>query len=482
MRTSGDQSLISRRAVLARATALGLSLWVIGPILEACGAVVRPSAAPTMTPSPTPTARPVITPVPSFGATPPVVTPSPVLADYGPMLVASAIAPVAVGSAALQTLLAEVAAEAGIPLDDGVVEGRRQARLTVVADDPLFIPQAYRLEVMPTADGPEVTLRTGGEAGAYLGLQSLGLLVARDGPTTWLRAGTLDDHPGFTARGAILDQYASPDAAASDESRARMLERLQFAARYKLNYVSIPPWPEAVRWCADHHVELMVAIGIHDKPTVTPVADLEAQVDAKLAAGIKSLAITTDENRVTDPDAIGRAHAERFAATIDYIRRRDPSVRITLLLPVYGGVPGKRLVNAPAGNGERYLAMIRDGVPSDVPTFWTGDAGVFSSTVTTAGAQKFSEAVGRDLFLWDNDAIRSSRERKPCSGRAADLDTVAHGYVGNLNSSEADWQGTNGDFALLTSLFYAWNPASYDSATAAASAERILATSRPTTG
>jgi hypothetical protein len=45
--------------------------------------------------------------------------------------------------------------------------------------------------------------------------------------------------------------------------------------------------------------------------------------------------------------------------------------------------------------------------------------------------------------------------------------------MGNL-AGEADWSGTNGQFALLTSLFYTWNPTTYDPAAAAASAERIL--------
>jgi hypothetical protein len=46
--------------------------------------------------------------------------------------------------------------------------------------------------------------------------------------------------------------------------------------------------------------------------------------------------------------------------------------------------------------------------------------------------------------------------------------------MGNL-AGEANWSGTNGEFALLTTLIYTWNPAAYDPATAAATAERILA-------
>jgi len=112
--------------------------------------------------------------------------------------------------------------------------------------------------------------------------------------------------------------------------------------------------------------------------------------------------------------------------------------------------------------------------PADVRVFWTGDGGAFSPTVTAAGARAYATAVGHEIGLWDNDTIDFSRDRKPCSGRAADLATVAHTYMGNL-AGEADWSGTNGEFALLTSLFYTWNPTTYDPATAAAAAERILA-------
>jgi hypothetical protein len=46
--------------------------------------------------------------------------------------------------------------------------------------------------------------------------------------------------------------------------------------------------------------------------------------------------------------------------------------------------------------------------------------------------------------------------------------------MGNL-ASEANWGGSNGEFAMLTSLFYTWNPTAYDPPAAAAAAERILA-------
>jgi len=82
--------------------------------------------------------------------------------------------------------------------------------------------------------------------------------------------------------------------------------------------------------------------------------------------------------------------------------------------------------------------------------------------------------VGHEIGLWDNDTITFSAGRQPCSGRAPDLASVVHSYMGNL-ASEANWAKTNGEFALLTSLFYTWNPVAYHPAAAAAAAERILA-------
>lgn len=43
-------------------------------------------------------------------------------------------------------------------------------------------------------------------------------------------------------------------------------------------------------------------------------------------------------------------------------------------------------------------------------------------------------------------------------------------------------RGTNGEFALLTSLLYAWNPGDYDPDRAAAAAEQVTAGLPPTGG
>jgi hypothetical protein len=460
---------MTRRQFVARAVVLGVTASALGSVLQACAQAARPSVTPSATPSPSP----VITPGPTFGGTPPVIDPTPTTATYGAMLETSSLAPVAVPSAALRSLLDEVATDARIPVAAAFADGRRQARLIVTADDPSFASQAYRLEVTPTTDGPAVTVRAGDEAGAYYGLLSLARLVVAEGSTRWLRAATVDDAPGFTRRGAILDPYVLPDVGVTDASRALLLERVRFGVRHKLNFLDLldrTPWPEIVRLCDDHHVELMNGIGYEDRLTVTPRDQVKRQLDELLDAGTRSFSFDWDDMPLTDPVAQAHEQAGILRDLYDYVRGRDPGIRVSAVFPPYAHVPGLNL----SDNGQRYLAQMPGAFPADVRVFWTGDGGAFSPTVTAAGARAYATAVGHEIGLWDNDTIDFSRDRKPCSGRAADLATVAHTYMGNL-AGEADWSGTNGEFALLTSLFYTWNPTTYDPATAAAAAERILA-------
>lgn len=463
---------MTRRQFVARAAALAVSASALGAVLEACAQATAPTRSPTATPSP----APVISPRTAYGGTPPVIDPLPTTATYGAMLEASALAPVAVPSAALRALLDEVAADAGIPVALAVADGRRQARLTVTADDPSFASQAYRLEVAPTADGPAVTVRAGDEAGAYNGLLSLARLVVTEGSIRWLRAATVEDAPGFARRGAILDPYVLPDIGVTDASRALLLERVRFGVRHKLNFLHLmrTSWPELVRYCDEHHVELMNGIGGQDRLVAWWPDEVRRRLDEELDAGTRSVALCFDDIPTTNPEALAGQHATVFRDLYAYLRGRVPSIRVSAVLPPYGGIPGRNLVFSEPGDGERYLALMRDALPADVRVFWTGDGGVFSATVTTAGARAYADAVGHELGLWDNDTIRFSQERKPCSGRAADLSTVVHSYMGNL-VTEDPWRGTNGEFALLTSLLYTWNPSTYDPAAAATTAERILA-------
>jgi hypothetical protein len=468
---------MTRRSFLGRAGALGISLSVTGTVLAACERATRPSPSPAGSPTLTPSSSLIITPAPSFGGgPPPVVDPTPRSATYGPMLEVTELVPVAVPSS-LTPLLTELATERDIPIGSGVASGRRQAQITVTSDDASIPIQAYQLGIADAEDGATVTVRAGDEAGAFYGLVSLGQLLATDGRTIRLRAATIDDAPGFTRRGVILDP-APQTGVSTPASRTKLLDRVRFGVRHKLNFVDLPgrtPWPELVRYCDDHYVELMVAWGYQDVLTTTPRQQLKDALAAQLDAGARSISLNWDDVATTDPEALARRHADVFLDLYAFLRSRDAGVRVSIVLPPYGGIPGKQLRASREGEGERYLMVMKTALPDDVRVFWTGDGGVFSETVTTTGAQAYADAVGHELGLWDNDAIRFSRERRPCSGRAADLATVVPTYMGNL-VGESNWSETNGEFALLTMLFYAWNPVAYDPATSAATAERILAT------
>jgi N-acetyl-beta-hexosaminidase len=121
------------------------------------------------------------------------------------MLDAAELAVVDAPSESLTALVEEVAADAGFPLASAVAADMRQARLTVTANNPDLAAQGYRLEIVPTTTGADVSIRARDEAGAFYGLVSLAQLVASDGDGWWVRAATVEDAPGFARRGAILD-------------------------------------------------------------------------------------------------------------------------------------------------------------------------------------------------------------------------------------------------------------------------------------
>jgi hypothetical protein len=460
---------MSRRAFLARLAALGVSASAAGGILGACISANRPSAS--------------ASPLASFGGTLPEVHPTPTTASYGGMIEASELVLTAPVSDPVRALLGEAAADARIGVAGARVEGRRQARLSVIADDRSLAAQAYQLDITPAADGPAIAIRAGSDAGVHYALRSLAELVVADGARGWIRAATIGDAPGFERRGAILDPWVLEAGGVTAASRAQLLDRVRLGVRHKLNFVTLPdrtPWPELARYCAGHHVELMVLKGYRDWLSATPRAQVKDALAAQLDAGARSISLDWDDIPTADPETLARTHAAVFRDLYGDLRRRDPGVRISTVLPPYGGIPGQGLVFSLPGNGERYLAVMRDALPGDVRVFWTGDSGIRSASVTRAGAEAYAGAIGHELGLWDNDAVAFARGRLPCSGRAPDLQAVVHTYMANLGL-EARWEGTNGEFAMLTTLDYAWNPAAYSPTTAARAADQFLA-GTPATG
>jgi hypothetical protein len=462
---------LSRRAFLRGAAALGVASTSLPGLFAACSA-----AAPSASPSP----GPVITAWPQFSGTVPVVDPPPASATYGEMLEAREL--VAIGATVgVAGLVREVAADADLTVAPSVVAGRHQVRLTFETAERSLPSQAYRLSVSGTTDGVEIELRSGDEAGAWNGLASLRRLIAADGATRWVRTASIDDAPAFARRGAIMDAHSFAAGGVTAVSRSRVLDHVRFGAAYKLNFVDIldrDPWPELVSFCRSHHVEVMSGLGYRDVLTQMPRLDLHRRLDTLMDGGIESFSFAWDDLQVSDPASMAALHALILQDVYDYIHHREPEARISAVFPPYGGIPGKHLVASAVGEGEAYLAVMRDRLPQDVRVFWTGDGGVFSPEVTVAGATAYADAVGREVALWDNDALDSVRSGAPCRGRAADLATVVPTYMSNL-ASETNWAGSNGHLALLTELAYTWNPGAYDPERAADDARRILADDPP---
>ncbi len=458
---------MSRRAFLVRAAEVGIVASALGPLVAACGEQAR------LTLTPRPVSSLQITPVPSFTAVRPVIDPLPTTATYGDMIDAGGLAADLPGN--LQVVLEDIAAETSIPVSKVAVAGRRQATLTVATDDASLPSQAYRLTIAPTTGGAAVTIRSSDDAGATNALVSLGRLLVAHDSTFWLRAAEVQDAPGFARRGFILDPWVMAANGVTGESRQALLDRIKLGARYKLNFVDLPrdPWPALTDFCTQRHIEIMVPIGFAARLLTTPRDELKWLLGVFFDKGARSFSLNCDDLAITDGDGQAKSHAEVFVDLYDYVRSRDSNVRVSTVLPPYGGIPGQRLVGARAGEGEKYLARMRELLPSDVRVFWTGDGGVFSPRITAAGAKAYGDAIGHEMAIWDNDATRFASGRYPLSGRDPDVGSVAPTYMGNL-AGEWGWVESNGRFAMLTSLMYTWNPAAYEPFAARDAAERIL--------
>ena len=471
---------MTRRVFLARAAALGLSASAAGALLAACSRV--PSGTPMSRADSSADATPARPTAVPGGAGLPEIVPAPRSVGYGGMVEAAALACPTLTAGGLRDRLEEVGAAAGIVVRVDAVRDPAAAQLAIGTDAIDVPPQGYPLEISRGDQGPLISIEASDEAGAFYGLLSMGQLIVADGSTFRVRLTTVEDRPGFARRGAILDTIQLPTGGSTDEERARLLDRVGFGVPYKMNLVAHPnatldhsqPWPELVNYCGTHHVELLSMIGYRDWLSVAPRAETKAYLKGQFDLGVRSFSLNWDDIDTANPEALARDHAEIFTDIYGYLRSLDPGVRVAITMPPYGGIPFKNLFASDGRSGETYLERMSAALPADVRVFWTGDGGVFSSTVTLDGARAYASLVGRDLGLWDNDALRFSSERKPLSGRAPGLPELVSAYMGNLADPRVAWTGTNGQFALLTMLLYAWDPENYDPAAAAATAERLV--------
>ena len=467
--------------VRVRAASLALAVTVAAAMVAACGSsIASPTPATSGLPATSPDAEcpggPSAGTPGTYGGTElPEIVPTPKTVRYGEMVAMAELVCLSCPLGNLRDRLREVATEAGVAVGFEPVCDRPHSHLTIALDATDLPPQGYRLEISQGDHGPVVEIDAGDEAGAFYGMLSLGQLMADDGGTTYVRLAEVEDHPTFERRGVILDTEQRPSAA----DREKQLERLRFGVRYKLNFLAHPnatpdhsqPGAELIAYCDSHYVELISLVGYRDWLSVAPIADIKAYLKSQYDLGVRSFSLDWDDMPIDDPPVVAADHATVFAELYAYLRSLDPEIKVAITMPPYGGVPSVNLRTGPAG--ETYLGLMREKLPDDVLVFWTGNGGVFSPIVTVTGAQAYATLVGHRVGLWDNDAIGFANERRPLSGRAADLATVISTYMGNL-AGEALWRGTDGHFALLTTLLYTWSPEIYDPATAGEIAERLV--------
>lgn len=452
---------LTRRAFLRRAVAAGIAFPTAAAVLEACTSVT--------------TGRPSLPAVPSGEATwPRGIVPLPRQATYAALARFDRLVCADVPAGRVRDALVEVASAIGIPLLFDATAGASDATLAIVTDAADLPEEGYRLDARAAATGIRIEIHGRDEAGVFAGLQSLRQLLLGGESSSFVQLATVVDHPGFRRRGVILDTPQPPTRA----DRLDQLSRVEFGVRHKMNLLSLPdangghslPDRSLVEYCDRHFVELLSMVGYKDWLTAAPRPDVLDFFKQQVDLGIRSFSLNWDDIYPDNPDALARHHADVLGDVHAFLVGLDPAIRVSVTLPPYGGVPGVNLSPAHRdGSGERYLALMRDAMPEDVTVFWTGDGGIFSGTVSAAGARAYGEAIGRRLALWDNDALQWAQQGLPVSGLAADLPDVIDAYMGNMVSERA-WASDDALFTLVTALDYAWNPAAYDPVAASARA------------
>lgn len=134
------------------------------------------------------------------------------------------------------------------------------------------------------------------------------------------------------------------------------------------------------------------------------------------------------------------------------LRKIDPEAHMIFCPTIYWG-DGSSEADA------AYLSVINKQLDADVYIFWTGDSVV--GQITTAAAKRYKNAVGHNLFLWDNYPVNDGTPTMhlgPLMNRDTDLNSVVTGYMANPMHSQNDANR----IPLLTAVDYSMNPTGYD--------------------
>jgi hyaluronoglucosaminidase len=425
------------------------------------------------------------------------VLPVPRHAEYGEDLldVGTAVVCGDCGSETLRDQLQEIAGEWGLPLvTESAGAPATEVRITfgsgadAAALEAERGEQGYALNVSGQGSASRVDISAGDEAGAFYALQSLRQLFTRKDGRQTLRPAAIKDWPAIRRRGLIFGAQTDTES---------ILRTLDLCARVKLNFFQelevrndLAQLEDQIRdcgrFCASHFIEQCAHLGYMNALADMPRDELVKYYEQRYRMGFRSFTINFDDTgleTVQQAEAAATTHLEVVHTVYRHLRGLDPAVRFIFCPIPYGGRPDRKFCFATLDAGKRYLNLIGAGLPKDIPVFWTGDEGVWSSDVTAEGAAKYREVLGQNLFMWDNNTIRFANARSPLTGRAPDLHTGLSGYVANLNRSETDWRpDRNAELTLITIAMYTWNPETYEPGRAAADAARLLATLYPQAG
>ncbi|UNX56274.1 beta-N-acetylglucosaminidase domain-containing protein [Georgenia sp. TF02-10] len=388
-------------------------------------------------------------------------------------------------------------------------------------------PEGYTLRVAQSRGRPTAVVRGADPAGAFYGAQTLlallrqapaghdvpargGLAVNEapagagfpvseapgDGESAFglVPDGEVRDWPQLGWRGTVEGFYGPPW---SHEDR---LEHLRFAGRHKLNhYVYAPkddpfhrdrwrePYPpghlarlaELVAAARAQHVRFVWAVSPGLTMRYADPAEHE-QLRAKAAQlweiGVRDFALLFDDiplelTQAADRDAFGEgpgaAGAAHGHACAEFVRGflAPRGVTDPLLM-----VPTDYAGTAPSPYRE-YLAAT---LPAEVLVWWTG-ADIVTREVTDEDVAAAAATYRHRLLLWDNFPVNDFDPTRlflgPLTGRpAATAGTALSGISANPMVAAAPSQ-----LPLATVAEYAWNPAGYDPAAAAARALHAVA-------
>ena len=171
--------------------------------------------------------------------------------------------------------------------------------------------------------------------------------------------------------------------------------------------------------------------------------------------GVRWFSLSYDdiETKGMDPAVLGAAHAGLADRLLRRLREKDPGAEL-IFCPVYYWGCGD------TGEAKSYLEALAPALDKDIFLFWTGDA-VITPRITRACAETFKKTARHRLVIWDNYPVNDRSDALhlgPVTGRDADLDAVAYGYMSNPHCP----QNEINRLPLLTCADYAYNPRAYD--------------------